>query len=212
MVQGGPQAHHHFGEAQVLDRAVDLAFAELTAGVAEQRARHAELEGELSAIQTRIDRLLDALADGSVPRDEVAVRLNAEKTRKDALTSERARLSGMLTVADLDTEKIKADLHDKVRDVKGLLGRQVPQVRQMLRKLLADKIEIEPVGSGRQRGFKFRGALTVDRLIGGDAIVGINNTPVSGGPNGTRSSLRNSSARFHCSVMEVTPVCIGMAA
>ena len=169
----------------VLDRAVDLAFAELTAGVTEQRARHAELDGELSAIQTRIDRLLDALADGSVPRDEVAVRLNAEKVRKDALTSERARLSGMLVVADLDTEKIKADLHDKVRDVKGLLGRQVPQARQMLRKLLADKIEIEPVGSGRQRGFKFRGALTVDRLIGGDAIVGANNTPVSGGPNET---------------------------
>ncbi len=57
----------------------------------------------------------------------------------------------------------------------------------MLRKLLADKIEIEPVGSGRQRGFKFRGALTVDRLIGGDAIVGTNNTPVSGGPNGIRA-------------------------
>src|SRR5207247_6809203 len=91
----------------VLDRAVDLAFADLTAGVTEQRARHAELDGELSAIQTRIDRLLDALADGSVPRDEVAARLNAEKTRKDALTNERARLSGMLIVADLDTEKIK---------------------------------------------------------------------------------------------------------
>jgi|SRR5438094_5115121 len=70
------------------------------------------------------------------------------------------------------------------RDVKGLLGRQVPQARQMLRKLLADKIDIEPVGSGRQRGFKFRGALTVDRLISGDTIVGTNNTPVSGGPNG----------------------------
>ena len=185
----------------VLDRAVDLAFAELTAGVAEQRARHAELEGELSAIQTRIDRLLDALADGSVPREEVAVRLNAEKVRKDAMTSERARLSGMLTVADLDTEKIKADLHDKVRDVKGLLGQQVPQARQMLRKLLADKIDIEPVGSGRQRGFKFRGALTVDRLIGGDAIVGANNTPVSGGPNGTRANLHNSSTRFHCTLI-----------
>src|SRR5438034_1005715 len=35
-----------------------------------------------------------------------------------------------------------------------------------------DKIEIEPIRSGRQRGFNFRGALTVDRLIGGDAIVG----------------------------------------
>jgi hypothetical protein len=59
----------------------------------------------------------------------------------------------------------------------------------MLRKLLADKIEIEPVGSGRRRGFKFRGALTVDRLIGGDVIVASDNTSVSGGPNGIRTRV-----------------------
>jgi hypothetical protein len=29
----------------------------------------------------------------------------------------------------------------------------------MLRKVLADKIDLEPVGSGRQRRYKFRGAL-----------------------------------------------------
>jgi hypothetical protein len=27
-----------------------------------------------------------------------------------------------------------------------------------------------PVGSGRQRGYRFRGALTIERLIGGEAI------------------------------------------
>jgi len=42
---------------------------------------------------------------------------------------------------------------------------------------LADKIEIEPIGSGRQRAFKFRGALTIDRLIGGEAMVATDNTP-----------------------------------
>src|SRR5207245_9317970 len=109
------------------------------------------------------------------------------KTRKDALASERDRLSGTLKVGDIDTDKLKADLHQKVRDVKGLLARQVPHARQMLRKLLADKIEIEPVGSGRRRGFKFRGAVTVDRLIGGDVIVRGDNTSVSGGPNGIRT-------------------------
>src|SRR2546425_7296940 len=93
----------------------------------------------------------------------------------------------MLQVADLDADRIKADLRDKVHGVKDVLGRQVPQARQMLRKLLEDKIELEPVGRGRERGYKFRGALTVDRLIGGDAFVGANNTPVSGGPNGIRA-------------------------
>ncbi len=45
----------------------------------------------------------------------------------------------------------------------------------MLRKLLADKIELEPVGSAgkKDRGYRFRGTLTVDRLIAGEAINGI---------------------------------------
>jgi hypothetical protein len=53
--------------------------------------------------------------------------------------------------------------------VTGLLERQTPQARQMLRKLLADKIELEPVGEGRGRGYRFRGALTIEKLIGGEA-------------------------------------------
>jgi hypothetical protein len=56
----------------------------------------------------------------------------------------------------------------------------------MLRKILADKIELEPVGSGRQRGYKFRGALSLEKLIAGEAM---NNTSDYGGPNGIRSRL-----------------------
>ena len=65
----------------------------------------------------------------------------------------------------------------------------------MIRKLLADNIELESVGRGRRRGYKFLGALTVDRLIGGDtfadaaisafADMAIRNTSDGGGPNGT---------------------------
>jgi hypothetical protein len=40
----------------------------------------------------------------------------------------------------------------------------------MLRKLLTEKIDLEPVGSGRARGYKFRGSLAIDRLITGEAV------------------------------------------
>ena len=40
----------------------------------------------------------------------------------------------------------------------------------MLRKILADKITLEAVGAGRQRGYRFRGALAIERLIGGEAF------------------------------------------
>jgi hypothetical protein len=41
----------------------------------------------------------------------------------------------------------------------------------MLRKLLAGKIELERVGSGRERGYKFRGVLTIEKLIGGETYL-----------------------------------------
>jgi hypothetical protein len=47
--------------------------------------------------------------------------------------------------------------------------------------ILADRIELEPVGSGRQRRYKFRGALSLEKLIAGEAM---NNTSDYGGPNG----------------------------
>jgi hypothetical protein len=56
----------------------------------------------------------------------------------------------------------------------------------MLRKILADKIELEPVGSGRQRGYKFRGALSLEKLIAGEAM---NSTSDCGGPNGLRTRV-----------------------
>jgi hypothetical protein len=40
----------------------------------------------------------------------------------------------------------------------------------MLRKILADKIEMQPMGSGRQRGYRFHGVLTIERLIEGEAF------------------------------------------
>ena len=50
--------------------------------------------------------------------------------------------------------------------VTALLSRHTVQARQMLRKILADKIEMQPVGSGRQRGYRLRGALTIERPSG----------------------------------------------
>jgi hypothetical protein len=38
----------------------------------------------------------------------------------------------------------------------------------MLRKRLVDKIDLEPVGDCRERGYKFRGILAIDRLIAGE--------------------------------------------
>jgi ABC-type transporter Mla subunit MlaD len=126
---------------------------------------------ELETVQQKLDRLVDALADGSMPAEEIKVRLNAEKTRKTRLATELEQLDQVARVTSVDTDQLKQELRTRVNDVSALLGRRTPQARQMLRKLLTDKIELEPVGEGRDRGYRFRGALTVDKLIGGDALI-----------------------------------------
>ena len=70
----------------------------------------------------------------------------------------------------LDAARLRKTLEERVSDVAGLLGRHTAQGRQMLRAILADKIQLEPVGSGRQHGYRFRGALAIDRLIGSEVL------------------------------------------
>jgi hypothetical protein len=80
-------------------------------------------------------------------------------------------LAGLDRVASLDSKRLKQELKTRVADVKALLGRHTPQARQMLRKLLAGKIEMEPVAEDGRRGYRFRGKLTFERLLGGEALV-----------------------------------------
>jgi len=182
---------HAIAEAlhpDVLARAVEKALAKLAYARSHHASRKAQLDRELADVQRRLDRLMDALADGALPADEIKARLGVEKARKTALLAELTRLDLTAQVANLDAAQLKRSLQERVTDVTGLLEQHTVQARQMLRKLLADKIELEPIGSGRERDYKFRGALTVERLIGGTALLG-NNTPVHGGPNGIRTRV-----------------------
>src|SRR5215472_3885437 len=48
---------------------------------------------------------------------------------------------------------------------------ETEQARQVLRALLNGKIELEPLGRGRRRGYRFSGTLTIGRLIAGTARI-----------------------------------------
>jgi hypothetical protein len=154
----------------VLTLAVEKALARLTKRQRSQIERRSQAERELTQIQQRLDRLVDALADNTLPQEELRARLGTDTIRKKALQAELQQLEAIGQVAAMNADKLIGRINTKVRDIVGVLGRQTPQARQMLRKLLTDKIDLEPVGSGRGRGYKFRGSLAIDRLISGDAI------------------------------------------
>jgi site-specific DNA recombinase len=157
-------------QPEVVERAVEKALAKLSYAHSHHASRRTQVERELEDVQRKLDRLVDALADGSLPADEIKGRLSAEKARKTALQGELTKLDSLAGIASLDIGHLKSTLRERVSDLTALLGRHTAQARQMLRKLLVNKIELEPVGRGRERGYRFRGALCIDRLIAGEAL------------------------------------------
>ena len=67
-------------------------FARLTANRQRHESRRVQVERELDGVQQKLDRLIDALTDDSLPADEIKSRLYLEKARKAALTAEPKEL------------------------------------------------------------------------------------------------------------------------
>src|SRR5205085_4855516 len=138
-------------DARILDRAVDKALARLRSGREKHLERRTQVERELSLLVAKMDRLMDASAEGTRPKDEIIARLNEEKRRKNALAAELAKLSEIAGIESLDEATLKRELSERVADVKALLDENKIQARQMLLKLLAgSKIEMKGFGQGRE--------------------------------------------------------------
>jgi site-specific DNA recombinase len=155
----------------LLNTAMDRALARLQQEHSGQLDRRSQVERELAAVQQRIDRLVDALEDGSMPVDELRPRLASQRERKQALTTEHEALAEAGTLASLDPERVKSDLRRYAADVRVLLAENIQQGRLMLRKLLAGPIECEPVRAPGGKGWRFRGHVTLRRLVAGEVAT-----------------------------------------
>ncbi|MGH7309365.1 MAG: recombinase family protein, partial [Candidatus Rokuibacteriota bacterium] len=130
------KALHEALDAQIFERAVDTELARLRAGQADHLDRRTQIERELSLLEARERRLVEAVKHGDAVEPLVAA-LKEEGERKKALARELEGLAAVGQVASFDADRIKADLRARVADVKGLLARRKPQARQMLRKVLS---------------------------------------------------------------------------
>jgi site-specific DNA recombinase len=155
----------------ILGAAIDKALERRRAELPSLDCRP-EIQRKLRLVQERIDRALDALLDGG-PRNELNARIEAEKIRRAALTDELARLDQQAAITDHDPAKLQQLLWECLAEVDKIFHKGTPQVRQMLRALLADKIEMEPVDDGVRRGYLCRGVLTIDALLASARITSL---------------------------------------
>jgi hypothetical protein len=66
-----------------------------------------------------------------------------------------------------DQAEVRAELRRRMRDWRGLLLRNVPEARGLLRLMLPEPIIFTPDADGERRGYRFRARVHVGRLISG---------------------------------------------
>ncbi len=146
----------------VIDQAIALAFEELAPAGADRARRR--LDAELTKVTTECGRLAEAIGQGGrlTPLLDRLTRLDA---RADLLRAELAACAAPAPM--IDRSALERRLHTKLADWRGLLTRDLAAGRDVLRLLLAGPIRFTPVNEERRRGYRFEGALALDRLLSG---------------------------------------------
>src|SRR5262249_43598284 len=162
---------------RVVELAVDKELARLRSGREDQLDRRTQVTRELSLIEAREQRLVEAIKGGDAVEPLVAA-LKDEEERKRTLARELETLGTVEKVAALDANQIKRDLQARVADVRGLLARRKPRARQMLRKLLTT-IEMTPAVENGQRGYRLKADGSFERLFSGTVLDALPRTVVA---------------------------------
>jgi site-specific DNA recombinase len=168
---------NHVLDERMLELAVDKELARLRSGQMAQLNRHAQITRELSLIEAREYRLVEAIKRGDAVEPLVAA-LKVEGEQKKALTRELETLGAVEKVASLDAHQIKRELQTRVADVRALLGRRKPQARQMLRKLLR-RIDMTPAVENGQRGYRLVADESFAKLFSGTVLEALPPTVVA---------------------------------
>ncbi len=160
----------HLLDERIIAEAVARALKELRAGqahVPDQRVAH---ERHLALVESRIKHLVDAVATGKAT-EGVWTELHQVEAEKKAVLAQLAGLDALLRVTSLDATRLERTLLAKVSDVKALLGKHVPQARQMLRKLLDGRLVCTPFDDARGRGYELTATGTYVGLLGEKLLV-----------------------------------------
>lgn len=153
-------------QPSVVEGAVADAVAMLRPAASELDAQRAEFEKHAHSIDVEIAHLVKAIAAGGQLASLIAAMKEREQQR-DQLLQQVASLNQLRDIGHLDVKRIEKDLRVRVKEWRGLLGRQVPVARQIVRKLLEGRL----VFTAREdRTYEFSGRVSLGGLLQGTVL------------------------------------------
>lgn len=122
-----------------------------------------DLERQLAEVERVLDRLTAAVAAGG----DIPALIEAIKTQDVRRRPLQARLEELRRAPVSFDGALERRLRAAVEEWRAVLGRQVGQARQIVAKLLADRLTFTPECQEGRRGFRFQATGTVAKLVAG---------------------------------------------
>ena len=129
--------------------------------------KRSSLAQELSEVETRKHRLVDAIARGEAI-ESLLTQLKAEEQQARLLAERLSTLSNCEQVTSLNRKQLSEELKRRVADIRGLLSRHVSQAKQMTRKLVP-QLDCTPFREGDKKGYRFSGNGSYGQLLSGES-------------------------------------------
>jgi len=150
-----------------VERVLEMAMEQLKPEATNIEAEIAGLRDEITRLEGEVARLAGAVATGG----DIPALVTALKDRSQQQEDYRKRLTRLLRVSSkgLSDESVRATLHAKLEDWRGLLQRHVPQARQVLKKMLKGSLLFHPKDEGSGRYYEFTGEGALDKILVGVA-------------------------------------------
>lgn len=161
----------------VIAKAVQKALQQLRPQHEDPAVRRQALQKEYLKVEGALDRLGRAVAEGG-PLATLLGEIQRQEHQRTFLRAELAMLDSLI-VTPLDPVRMERELRSYLKDWSGLAQRHPAQTRQILRKLLPNRIRVWREGRGRERRYFFEGEAAVGNFFNGLAHI-----ERSGVPNG----------------------------
>lgn len=123
-----------------------------------------DVERELEAVRGECERLAEAIARGG-PLDALLARVQAKQTRMREL--ETVRKAPSVPIQTDTRAGWERRLRAKLAGLRELLRSDVAEARAILGTSLCGPLRFTPAVEDRRRGYRFEGAIALDRVVSG---------------------------------------------
>jgi len=155
--------------SEIVEQALLDAILELQVPDDEVARRRDELRANLKKVDDELEQYAEAIAAaGSL--EAILAAMKEREARRAHLAAELERLESRAKIRSLDTADLTANLRNRLTDWQGLLQRQTPEARQILRRLLVGRLVFTPKKDETGRYYEFVGQGSISEVVCGTVL------------------------------------------